>query len=191
MSNRLKITAAIVIGLLFTILVILLAQRQSYGNIEISNAKDFNRITINDTPYTGSILQESQPIQVPTGKSTIKAFDESGLVAQQEIEVTAGNTTTLALNTRDSLEETDVVERLLGRIDDGFVVTGSQLLENNTWFVAFISPKNGNQEGYVSIYRLENSSWRLVESGTGYDKEYMTELGFPDSVINFIEGSSQ
>jgi hypothetical protein len=54
--------------------------------------------------------------------------------------------------------------------------------------VTFIG-STGSSEGFATIHKFNTIEWELVESGTGFDREYMTELEFPLEVINYIESS--
>lgn len=182
MRNKLPIKKLVVVILLLTVL--LMAYKLFwFGSVTVTNIESYSVVAVESV---GKLDDDSKKLR--PGKYKLQA--RGSLVKPQDIEFTImpfGNER-IDLPV-ESWSIIDLVEHVVApRLSPEFKVGKTQLLENNTWLVAFIYSPDGQLEGYSNIFNFDGGEWKIFESGTGFELDGYTDTGLPQSVINYLRG---
>lgn len=183
--KRQKILLAVLLVILGG-LVFALYQLFWYGGLELSNLEGYETVMVNDTSYAAASLPSS--LRLRPGTHSVKAYGPLRQPIDTNIEV--GLLEDKALRLEGQLVAAgSALSYVAGDVPAGYSIAGGSLLENNFWAVVFLAATDGNRDGSVKIYRFNGREWEAADGGTGLDRGYLSEQGYPEGVITYLENA--
>jgi len=182
MINKLPIRKIITVLLLLVVLFIAY-KLFWFGSVTATNTESYSTVAVESVGKLDNGSKKLRP-----GKYKLQA--RGPLVKPQDVEFTIMPFSNERIDLSvESWSINDLVEHVVvPRLSPEFKVGKTQLLEDNTWLVAFIYSPDGQLEGYTNVFNFDGSEWKIFESGTGFELEGYTDTGLPQSVINYLRG---
>lgn len=161
-----------------------------FGTVSLENSSDFETITIGEKTYPTIEINSDPTFRLRPGTYSIGASGKRTSPVSETVSLQPFSSKSVVLDSRQ-LSAIELSSVLINLEDNRFTILDAELLEDDGWLVSYIG-SDGTVEGYLTIHEYTISQgWKLRESGTGYDEEYLSELNYPRSVINYITEGSQ
>lgn len=158
-----------------------------YGTVELRYSGDVRSVQINGAILSDDKLK-SDNIRLRPGTHNFFAYGPRIDNTFMKVSLSPFGKKLVNIEPKQ-LSERETIDKVAKRgLPEDMEVGRGALLEGDTWMVVLIFSPEGRREGYTNIYNYTGTSWRLYDSGTGFDLEGYTQPGYPKSVVEYMEG---